>query len=59
MFQSSSSFKLWKLGVRKQYVSDRVIIIESRRRTFLVWQGTNKYKCCKEKDEKITQADLY
>ena len=40
-------------------VSDRVIDIESKRKIFVAYHSTDKCKCYKDKDEKITQANLY
>ena len=52
----SQVLKTWSA---EAVVSDRVINIESKRKIFAIYHSTDKYKCCKDKDEMITQADLY
>ena len=58
IFQTDSYFK-FKTWSAEAVVSYRVINIESKRKIFVAYPKTNKCTCCKDKNEKITQANLY
>ena len=55
----TNSYLKFKTWTAEAVVSDRVISIESKRKIFVAHHRTSKCKCCKDKDEKIIQADLY